>query len=141
MSNLCQPQGVIHTLKLSEIPDSGFFSNEFIEDGQTVLANHMHLVGANNQNGEINLVINDGLLRTHQDEMTINVDNINGIDCSIFILMAIQPITQSHQLTDPNYAPLMARLEINAGETKQISIRKVDGSYISNLKFTAQYRK
>lgn len=137
MSNLCQPQGVIHTLELSKFPDSGFFSNEFIEDGQTVLANHMHLVGADNQNGEINLVINDGLLRTHQDEMTIQVNNIDGIDCSIFIYMAIQPITQRHQLEELDYAPLSARLQINAGETKQISIRKVDGSYISNLKFTA----
>ena len=100
--NARQPQGVVMPINLSQVPAIGFFKTEFVEDGQLTVPSHINVnvLGAS----DAIVVINDSLLRTHQDSMTFSVDNINpngSKDVAITFYEQHMPITDAAQLDKP----------------------------------------
>ena len=131
MSNLCQPQGVILAIALAVVPPSGFYPVEFIEDKQTTIPNLVNIDGTGNT-GSAELVINDGLLRTHQDSMIFAVDNTGGTDVTLNFHVAKQPITD---ITKANaakaaYFVISFPVAIKADEKRHLELRLINGQYV-----------
>lgn len=128
MSNLCQPQGVTLTLSASQ---SAFARAEFVEDGQITLPNLINLKGTGNS-GTFDLIINDGLLRTHQDSMIIAVDNTGGSDLSLGLLIAKTPITDlsSAKAQPATHFVTSFALTIKADEKRHLQLSLINGQYV-----------
>lgn len=89
-----QPQGVIAIFDTTQIPAEGFIALEKKEQGQTVLPNHITLP---KQSNDVKLALNDGLLRTHKDSISLD---FAGGNASLYILK--KPIKQASELTKDN---------------------------------------
>ncbi|WP_019519962.1 hypothetical protein [Faucicola boevrei] len=89
-----QPQGVIAIFDTTQIPAEGFIALEKKEQGQTVLPSHIVL---QNQANNAKLALNDGLLRTCQDSISLY---FAGGNASLYILK--NPVKQASELTKDN---------------------------------------
>lgn len=111
-TNTAQPQGVVKTLDLTQIPKAGFFSNEFVEsDGQITLPNVLILTG----DATAELVINDYLLRIQHYSMVIHTEGNDNLTLIIpkqdenahfvkkWTLTASTPTVFHSRLVDANY--------------------------------------
>ena len=129
MSNLCQPQGV--TLAIALAVAMPFYPIEFKEDGQTTIPNLVNIDGTGHS-GNAELVVNDGLLRTHQDSMVFAVDNTGGSDLALTIHVAKQPITDIAvaNADKANYFIASYPLTIKADEKRHLELRLVNGQYV-----------
>ena len=129
MSNLCQPQGV--TLAIALAVAMPFYPIEFKEDGQTTIPNLVNIDGTGHS-GTAELVVNDGLLRTHQDSMIFAVDNTGGSDLALTIHVAKQPITDIAvaNADKANYFIASYPLTIKAGEKRHLELRLINGQYV-----------
>ena len=134
MSNLCQPQGV--TLAIALAVAMPFYPIEFKEDGQTTIPNLVNIDGTGHS-GNAALVVNDGLLRTHQDSMVFAVDNTGGEELALNIHIAKQPIVDIAKASaDPanadlaNYFIASYPLTIKANEKRHLELRLVNGQYV-----------
>ena len=129
MSNLCQPQGV--TLAIALAVAMPFYPIEFKEDGQTTIPNLVNIDGTGHS-GTAELVVNDGLLRTHQDSMVFAVDNTGGSDLALTIHVAKQPITDIAvaNADKANYFIASYPLTIKAGEKRHLELRLINGQYV-----------
>lgn len=129
MSNLCQPQGVILAIALAVAMP--FYPIEFEEDGQTTIPNLVNIDGTGHS-GNAELVVNDGLLRTHQDSMVFAVDNSGGEELALNIHIAKQPIVDIDKAYDhtANYFIASYPLTIKAGEIRHLELRLVNGQYV-----------
>lgn len=131
MANLCQPQGVILTIALAVAATAGFYPVELIEDGQTTIPNLVNIDGTGNT-GDANLLVNDGLLRTHQDSMIFAVDNTGGTDLNLVLYVAKQPITNLAAANENPDLYLAARLPvaIKAEDKRHLELRLINGQYV-----------
>ena len=129
MSNLCQPQGVILAIALAVAMP--FYPIEFKEDGQTTIPNLVNIDGTGNS-GTAELIVNDGLLRTHQDSMVFAVDNTGGSDLALTIHVAKQPITDIAvaNADKANYFIASYPITIKADEKRHLELRLVNGQYV-----------
>lgn len=129
MSNLCQPQGV--TLAIALAVAMPFYPIEFKEDGQTTIPNLVNIDGTGHS-GNAELVVNDGLLRTHQDSMVFAVDNTGGSDLALTIHVAKQPITDIAvaNADKANYFIASYPITIKADEKRHLELRLVNGQYV-----------
>lgn len=126
MSNLCQPQGV--TLAIALAVAMPFYPIEFKEDGQTTIPNLVNIDGTGHS-GNAELVVNDGLLRTHQDSMIFAVDNTGGSDLALTIHVAKQPITDIAvaNAAKDDYFITSHLLTIKANEKRHFELRLING--------------
>lgn len=134
MSNLCQPQGVTLSLALAIVATAGFYPVEFIEDGQVTIPNLINIDGTDNT-GTAELVLNDGLLRTHQDSMIFAIDNTGGTDLTLNIHVAKQPIITSDDFTKATadkaaYFVVSYPVAIKADEKRHLELRLINGQYV-----------
>ena len=129
MSNLCQPQGV--TLAIALAVAMPFYPIEFKEDGQTTIPNLVNIDGTGHS-GNAELVVNDGLLRTHQDSMVFAVDNTGGSDLALTIHVAKQPITDIAvaNAAKAYYFITSYPLTIKADEKRHLELRLINGQYV-----------
>lgn len=129
MSNLCQPQGV--TLAIALAVAMPFYPIEFKEDGQTTIPNLVN-IDSTGHSGTAELVVNDGLLRTHQDSMVFAVDNTGGSDLALTIHVAKQPITDIAvaNADKANYFITSYPLTIKADEKRHLELRLINGQYV-----------
>ena len=129
MSNLCQPQGV--TLAIALAVAMPFYPIEFKEDGQTTIPNLVNIDGTGHS-GNAELVVNDGLLRTHQDSMVFAVDNTGGSDLALTIHGAKQPITDIAvaNAAKADYFIISYPLTIKADEKRHLELRLINGQYV-----------
>lgn len=129
MSNLCQPQGV--TLAIALAVAMPFYHIEFKEDGQTTIPNLVNIDGTGHS-GTAQLVVNDGLLRTHQDSMVFAVDNTGDAELALNIHIAKQPIVDIDKAYDDkaNYFIASYPLTIKADEIRHLELRLVNGQYV-----------
>ena len=129
MSNLCQPQGVILAIALAVAMP--FYPIEFKEDGQTTIPNLVNIDGTGHS-GTAELVVNDGLLRTHHDSMVFAVDNTGGSDLALTIHVAKQPITDIAvaNAAKADYFITSYPLTIKADEIRHLELRLVNGQYV-----------
>ena len=130
MSNLCQPQGVILAIALAVAMP--FYPIEFKEDGQTTIPNLVNIDGTGNS-GTAELIVNDGLLRTHQDSMVFAVDNTGGVvELALNIHIAKQPIVDIAKANadKANYFIAGYPITITAGEIRHLELRLVNGQYV-----------
>lgn len=129
MSNLCQPQGVILAIALAVAMP--FYPIEFKEDGQTTIPNLVNIDGTGHS-GTAELVVNDGLLRTHQDSMIFAVDNTGDAELTLVIHIAKQPIVDIIKTSaDPaNYLIASYPLTIKADEKRHLELRLINGQYV-----------
>ena len=129
MSNLCQPQGVILAIALAVAMP--FYPIEFKEDGQTTIPNLVNIDGTGHS-GTAELVVNDGLLRTHQDSMVFTVNNTVLEDLSLKIHIAKQPIVDIAKANadKANYFIASYPLTIKADEKRHLELRLVNGQYV-----------
>ena len=129
MSNLCQPQGV--TLAIALAVAMPFYPIEFKEDGQTTIPNLVNIDGTGHS-GTAELVVNDGLLRTHHDSMVFAVDNTGGSDLALTIHVAKQPITDIAvaNAAKADYFITSYPLTIKADEIRHLELRLVNGQYV-----------
>ena len=129
MSNLCQPQGV--TLAIALAVAMPFYPIEFKEDGQTTIPNLVNIDGTGHS-GNAELVVNDGLLRTHQDSMVFAVDNTGGSDLALTIHVAKQPITDIAvaNAAKADYFIISYPLTIKADEKRHLELRLINGQYV-----------
>ena len=129
MSNLCQPQGVILAIALAiAMP---FYPVEFKENGQTTIPNLVNITGQGNK-GTAEVVVNDGLLRTHQDSMVFAVDNTGGAELTLNIHIAKQPVVDITKANADkgNYFIASYPLTINADEKRHLELRLINGQYV-----------
>ena len=128
MSNLCQPQGV--TLAIALAVAMPFYPIEFKEDGQTTIPNLVNIDGTGHS-GTAELVVNDGLLHTHQDSMVFAVDNTGDAELTLNIHIAKQPIVDIDKAYDDtaNYFIASYLLIIKANEKRHLELRLVNGQY------------
>lgn len=131
MPNLCQPQGVTQTIQLATAPTTGFYPVAFLEDGQMTIPNFVQIIGAGNT-GTADLLINDGLLRTHQDSMVFAINNTGGNDLTLTLYIAKQPITDlaKAKATPKDFMLATYPLTIKADATQHLELRRIDGEYI-----------
>ena len=129
MSNLCQPQGV--TLAIALAVAMPFYPIEFKEDGQTTIPNLVNIDGTGHS-GNAELVVNDGLLRTHHDSMVFAVDNTGDAELALNIHIAKQPIVDIAKANadKANYFIASYPLIIKAGEKYHLELRLVNGQYV-----------
>lgn len=129
MSNLCQPQGVLLSIALATVLP--FYPIEFKEDGQTTIPNLVNIDGTGHS-GTAELVVNDGLLRTHQDSMIFAVDNTGGSDLALTIHVAKQPITDIAvaNAAKADYFITSYPLTIKADEKRHLELRLINGQYV-----------
>ena len=129
MSNLCQPKGVILAIALAVAMP--FYPIEFKEDGQTTIPNLVNIDGTGHS-GNAELVVNDGLLRTHHDSMVFAVDNTGGSDLALTIHVAKQPITDIAvaNAAKADYFITSYPLTIKADEIRHLELRLVNGQYV-----------
>ena len=129
MSNLCQPQGVILAIALAVAMP--FYPIEFKEDGQTTIPNLVNIDGTGHS-GTAELVVNDGLLRTHQDSMIFAVDNTGDAELALNIHIAKQPIVDIAKANadKANYFIGSYPLTIKADEKRHLELRLVNGQYV-----------
>lgn len=132
MPNLCQPQGV--TLLIALAVAQAFYPVEFKENGQTTIPNLVNITGKGNA-GTAELVVNDGLLRTHQDSMVFAVDNSDGDELTVNLHIAKQPIVTDSDFTkatadkDAYFVKTFAVL-VKADETRHLELRLINGQYV-----------
>lgn len=128
MPNLCQPQGVTLNLPLADAKP--FYLIEFVEDGQITLPNFIRIDGANHSGNAV-LVVNDGLLRTHQDSLIFTLDNTNGGELNLDIHVAKQVITDIEvaKAAADQYFSVSYPLPIKAGEKRYLELRLIDERY------------
>lgn len=132
MPNLCQPQGV--TLLIALATAQAFYPVEFKENGQTTIPNLVNITGTGNT-GTAELVVNDGLLRTHQDSMVFAVDNSDGDELTVNLHIAKQPIVTDSDFTkatadkDAYFVKTFAVL-VKADETRHLELRLINGQYV-----------
>ena len=129
MSNLCQPQGVILAIALAVAMP--FYPIEFKEDGQTTIPNLVNIDGTGHS-GNAELVVNDGLLRTHQDSMIFAVDNTGDAELTLIIHIAKQPIVDIAKANadKANYFIASYPLTVKADEKRHLELRLVNGQYV-----------
>ena len=129
MSNLCQPQGVILAIALAVAMP--FYPIEFKEDGQTTIPNLVNIDGTGHS-GTAELVVNDGLLRTHQDSMVFAVDNTGDAELTLNIHIAKQPIVDITKANadKANYFIASYPLTVKADEKRHLELRLVNGQYV-----------
>ena len=129
MSNLCQPQGVILAIALAVAMP--FYPIEFKEDGQTTIPNLVNIDGTGHS-GTAELVVNDGLLRTHQDSMIFAVDNTGDAELTLIIHIAKQPIVDIAKANadKANYFIASYPLTVKADEKRHLELRLVNGQYV-----------
>ena len=129
MSNLCQPQGVLLTIALAS--GLAFYPVEFKENGQTTIPNLVNIDGAGNT-GTAEIVVNDGLLRTHQDSMIFAVDNTGGTDVTLNFHVAKQPITDiaKANAAKADYFVISFPVAIKADEKRHLELRLINGQYV-----------
>lgn len=129
MSNLCQPQGVLLTIALAA--GLAFYPVEFKENGQTTIPNLVNIDGTGNT-GTAEIVVNDGLLRTHQDSMNFAVDNTGGTEITLNIHVAKQPITDiaKANAAKADYFIVSYPVTIKANEKRHLELRLVNGQYM-----------
>lgn len=129
MSNLCQPQGV--TLAIALAVAMPFYRIEFKEDGQTTIPNLVNIDGTGHS-GTVELVVNDGLLRTHQDSMVFAVDNSGDAELTLNIHIAKQPIVDIAKANadKANYFIASYPLTVKADEKRHLELRLVNGQYV-----------
>lgn len=129
MPNICQPQGV--TLLIALAVAQAFYPVEFKENGQTTIPNLVNITGKGNA-GTAELVVNDGLLRTHQDSMVFAVDNTGGSDITLNFHIAKQPITDiTKALADlETYFVDSFTVAIKAEEKRHLELRLINGQYV-----------
>lgn len=129
MPNLCQPQGVTLNVPLADAKP--FYLIEFVEDGQITLPNFIRIDGANHSGNAV-LVVNDGLLRTHQDSLIFTLDNTNGAELNIEIHVAKRVITDiaTAQQAPEEYFNASYPLPIKAGEKRYLELRLIDERYV-----------
>lgn len=122
-ANTAQPQGVVKTLDLTQIPKAGFFSNEFVEsDGQITLPNVLILTG----DATAELVINNGLLRTQHDSMAIHTEgNVN-----LTLIIPKQKITNLATAKQDENAHFVKKWTLTASTPTVFHLRLVDANYI-----------
>ena len=129
MSNLCQPQGV--TLAIALAVAMPFYPIEFKEDGQTTIPNLVNIDGTGHS-GTAELVVNDGLLRTHQDSMIFAVDNTGGTDVTLNFHVAKQPITDIAKANADKaaYFVISFPVAIKADEKRHLELSLINGQYV-----------
>ena len=129
MSNLCQPQGV--TLAIALAVAMPFYRIEFKEDGQTTIPNLVNIDGTGHS-GTVELVVNDGLLRTHQDSMVFAVDNSGDAELALNIHIAKQPIVDIAvaNAAKADYFITSYPLTIKADEKRHLELRLINGQYV-----------
>ena len=129
MSNLCQPQGVILAIALAVAMP--FYPIEFKEDGQTTIPNLVNIDGTGHS-GNAELVVNDGLLRTHQDSMIFAVDNSGDAELALNIHIAKQPIVDITKANadKANYFIASYPLTVKSDEKRHLELRLVNGQYV-----------
>lgn len=129
MSNLCQPQGVILAIALAVAMP--FYPVEFKENGQTTIPNLVNIDGTGNT-GTADILVNDGLLRTHQDSMIFAVDNTGGDELALNIHIAKQPIVDIAKANadKANYFIASYPLTIKADEKRHLELRLINGQYV-----------
>lgn len=120
MPNLLQPQGVTLSLDMSQPPATGYFALELQEDGQTTLPNIIDLTGTAN---DAKLVLNDGLLRTHQDAIHIQ---FAGNSARLHILG--KPIKTADELTKDNVS-----VAFDLTEAGNYVLQRLNGEYVLSL--------
>ena len=129
MSNLCQPQGV--TLAIALAVAMPFYPIEFKEDGQTTIPNLVN-IDSTGHSGTAELVVNDGLLRTHQDSMIFAVDNSGDAELALNIHIAKQPIVDITKANadKANYFIASYPITIKADEKRYLELRLINGQYV-----------
>ena len=129
MSNPCQPQGVILAIALAVAMP--FYPIEFKEDGQTTIPNLVNIDGTGHS-GTAELVVNDGLLRTHQDSMIFAVDNTGGTDVTLNFHVAKQPITDIAKANADKaaYFVISFPVDIKADEKRHLELSLINGQYV-----------
>lgn len=134
MANLQQPQGV--TQNLTAQPAVNHV--QFVEDEQITLPNFIHLKSADNT-GTLSLIINDGLLRTHQDSINVLVDNTSGTDFSLSLIVAKKPIVdlvaaQSHA---DEFITAIVTVAVKADELRHLQLNRINGQYVLADRYSA----
>ena len=143
------PVGLALTLAVSALPSVGFYPVEFVENGQITIPNLVTINGTGNT-GTADLVINDAVLRTHQDTMIFAVDNTGGSDMTVNLYIAKTPIDDlavAVQTLDAHFAGKFS-LAIKAGTKSNFSLRNIAGHYLidclaqpSNLSTNNDYKQ
>lgn len=111
-----QPQGVVAIFDTTQIPTEGFIALQTKEQEQTVLPSHIIL---QNQANDAKLTLNDGLLRTQNDSISLD---FAGGNASLYILK--NPVQQASELTTDNV--VIAYQLTQAG---MYILKKVNGDY------------
>lgn len=118
MPNLSQPQGVSLTIDGTQSPEQGFIEIEKHEKQGRVthitLPNIVYIKG----NPSVPVVMNDGLLRTHQDEIIINCDT----GAKLYILA--KPIKTAADLEKAEN--IAAQFNLSGGQSR---LRLLNGVY------------
>lgn len=132
MPNICQPQGV--TLLIALAVAQAFYPVEFKENGQVTIPNLVNITGTGNT-GTAELVVNDGLLRTHQDSMVFAVDNSDGDELTVNLHIAKQPIVTDSDFTKATadkaaYFVVSYPVAIKADEKRHLELRLINGQYV-----------
>lgn len=137
MPNTQQPQGV--TLAINNAPTAGFYPIEFIEDGQATIPNLVN-ISARGHNGEINVVVNDGLLRNSNEKMIFSVDNRGGAALKLNLYVVKTAFTDFASAIEnvDHYFSRVFKLNIASDRQCNVVLQKIGEQLLCEYPFSAQ---
>ncbi|OPH35157.1 hypothetical protein [Moraxella atlantae] len=129
---MLQPIG--RTLAIDVTPTVGFYPLETVINGQVAMLNHIKINGKDN-NGLVQLVLNDALLRTADDRVFLDIDNRDGGAFDLALYIGTREAAKLAYAAEPleSHLPRVVRQQVGAGAVMVLVLSQIDGHFIAEL--------
>lgn len=129
---MLQPIG--RTLAIDVTPTVGFYPLETVINGQVAMPNHIKINGKDN-NGLVQLVLNDALLRTADDRVFLDIDNRDGEAFDLALYIGTREAAKLAYAAEPleSHLPRVVRQQVGAGAVMVLVLSQIDGHFIAEL--------
>lgn len=129
---MLQPIG--RTLAIDVTPTVGFYPLETVINGQVAMPNHIKINGKDN-NGLVQLVLNDALLRTPDDRVFLDIDNRDGGAFDLAVYIGTREAAKLAYAAEPleSHLARVVRQQVGAGAVMVLVLSQIDGHFIAEL--------
>lgn len=127
-------QSIGRTLAIDVTPVIGFYPLETVINGWVAMPNHIKINGKDN-NGLVQLVLNDALLRTADDRVFLDIDNRDGGAFDLTVYIGTREAAKMACPAEPleSHLARVVRQQVGAGAVMVLVLSQIDGHFIAEL--------
>ena len=127
-------QSIGRTLAIDVTPIIGFYPLETVINGWVAMPNHIKINGKDN-NGLVQLVLNDALLRTPDDRVFLDIDNRDGGAFDLTVYIGTREAAKMACPAEPleSHLARVVRQQVGAGAVMVLVLSQIDGHFIAEL--------